>query len=432
MRENWKITLLLIFSVLLINLSLIFDVGFISDDWSLLIRAREGSVFSPIEQHHYSPFITAVFKFVGYFELSPLWVHLLAFFIHGINIYLVLGLCGRLGLNHWEKWITATLFALSPAGFESLAWCCAIGYILCSTWILLALRLIATARTIKTTALPYQLALLQLLAFATWDWGILLTPLVLVMKWVYLREHNFKGMWPSIGLWCGVLVLKKLTGFSLGYELNPPATAISHLGTSFMLTIWPEFSRSFYTSYWGMGLAGLTLLAFIWMAFRDRISMLGLLLFTTSMIPVLLIGYPQSRYVYLSAVFVYLVFARLFDRNIASRSIAIAYVIIAVFWTIERRDLWIETDLQAKFFKKNVESALGAYEKIALLNVPDQVKGFDLVWLPPVWRCGVECFGPDVLVMNPFGRNSIAEEEIPENVQILQIGDRRKSHSVSR
>jgi hypothetical protein len=385
-----------------------------------------------VEQHHYSPFITGLFKFVSHYEISPLWIHLLAFCIHGINIYLVLGLCGRLGLNKWQKWITATLFALSPAGFESLAWCCAIGYILCSTWIILALRLTVTSKSNPTNSFSSRVALLQFLAFVTWDWGVLLTPLIVIVKYIYLKEYNLRDLIPAIAVWIGVLILKKLSGLSLGYELNSPITALSHIGTSFMLTIWPEFSRTFYTSMLGLGLAGLTLLGFLWMGYKDLISRLGLFLFVVSIIPVALIGYPQSRYVYLSAIFLYWILARLLDRSTVGRVAALVYVVAAIVWTVERRDLWIEADLQARFYKKNVESALVAYDKIALLNVPDQVKGFDRVWLPTVWRCGWECFGPDVMVLNPYGKESIAEKEVPPTHEILHIGDRLKSRSVSR
>jgi hypothetical protein len=147
---------------------------------------------------------------------------------------------------------------------------------------------------------------------------------------------------------------------------------------------------------------------------------------------VALIGYPQSRYVYFAAIFLYWILARLLDRNSLGRVAAVVYVLAALFWTIERRDVWIEADLQARFYKKAVDAGIDAYGKVALANVPDQVKGFDLVWLPSVWRCGVHCFGSDVVVMNPYGKSEISKDEIAEDYHILRIGDRRKSHSVSR
>lgn len=432
MRENWKIALILIAVVLGLNLPLIFDVGFISDDWVILQKVQSNSVFIPIEQHHYSLFVNSVFKFIGYYQLSPLWIHLLAFVIHGVNIYLVLALCGRLGLTTGEKWIAAALFALSPAGFESLAWCCAIGYILCTTWILIALRLMVTARDEDYTFVSYRLAALQLVAFVTWDWGVLLLPLVAIVKWFYRGEKNLQGLIPSLVVWIAALLFKKIAGLSLGYEFNSPSTALNHLGTSFMLTLWPEFSRSFYTSFWGLGLAGLSLLGFLWMAYKDRISRLGVLLFFVSLMPVALIGYPQSRYVYLSAIFLYWVLARFFDKNSIGRALAVVYIIAAAFWTVDRRNLWIEADLQAKFYKKAVDLALKEYDKVALLDIPDQVSGVDLVWLPTVWRCGLECQLPNVIIMNPFGKSIVAVEEIPQNIPILRVGDRRKFPSESK
>ncbi len=441
-KENWKVALLLTFAVLAINLSLIFDVGFLSDDWDLLKRTQDVSIFAQMEQHHYSPFVAGVFKFVGYWGLSPVWIHLAAFLIHGINIYLVLGLCGRLGLTHWEKWVAGILFALSPAGFESLAWCCAIGYILCSTWMILALKIylrkiagddhFLERGEVRSNYASYQIAVLQLLALATWDWGILLTPLLCVVGWVYFREKVPKGLFPTVVMWVGLLAIKKFSGFSVGYEINPLSKAFFNLGTSFMLTIWPEFSRSFYTSMWGVGLAAVTMLLFVWVAVRDKISRLGLALFFVSMVPVALAGYPQSRYVYFSAIFLYWVFARALDRSSWGRVAAVVYVVSAIFWTIERRDVWLETDLQARFYKNAVEAGKEAYGKVALPNVPDQVKGFDLVWLPVVWRCGTECFGSDVVIMNPFGKTEILESEISEDYRVLRIGDRRKSRSISR
>lgn len=432
MKENGKVAGILIFFVLLINLSLIFDVGFISDDWSLLQRAETGSIFSVMEQHHYSPFIAAIFKVTSYFQLSPVWIHLLAFLIHGVNIFLVTVICGRLGMSRGEKWIVSSLFALSPAGFESLAWCCAIGYVLCSTWILLAIRLTVATRDVEIPKYPYRLAFLQLLAFATWDWGILLTPLAVCIKWFYCRHWELKPFYPAVFVWAAVMLGKQLAGFSLGYELNSPLAALKNLGASFMLILWPEFSRSFYESFWGIALGVVSVALFLRLAIKDRISLVGLLLFILATIPVALLSYPQSRYVYLSAFFLYWILARFFHQGTFGKALALIYIVGSLSWTIERRDMWIEADLQAKFFKKTVESANQVYEKLALANVPDQVSGFDRVWLPTVWRCGTECLGSNVLVMNPFGKEPIAETELPEEYHVLKIGDRRKFRSISK
>ncbi len=432
MKESWKIALILIVGVLAINLSLIFDVGFISDDWDILQRAQDTSIFSSVEQHHYSPFVSAIFKLTAYYGLSAAWIHVLAFMLHGLNIYLVLKLCGHLGFNTWEKWITGILFALNPAGFEALAWCCAIGYILCTTWILIALRWIVAARDQDFPFVSYRIAALQIAAFITWDWGILLTPLVAVAKWIYRGEKGFRGLVPAGVVWVTVIALKKLFGFSYGYNLNAPIEAIKHIGASFMLTIWPEFTRAFYTSIWGVALAASTLIAFLTLSLKDKVSRLGIFLFTISMLPVALIGYPQSRYVYLSAIFLYWGLARLSEKNVILKAAAVAYICTVVFWTIERRDLWIEADLQANFYRKHVEEAVEHHKIVALANVPDQVSGYDLVWLPTVWRCGLECLHPSVIVMNPFGREPIAEEKLPDNTYILKIGDRRKFRSVTK
>ncbi len=74
-----------------------------------------------------------------------------------------------------------------------------------------------------------------------------------------------------------------------------------------------------------------------------------------------------------------------------------------------------------------MESAFHVHDKIALADVPDQVKGFDRVWLPVVWRCGTITFGPNAIVMTPFNKTEIAEKELPEGYHLLKIGDRRKN-----
>ncbi len=352
-KKNWFITLLFSLVVILLNLPLIFDVGFLSDDWDILARTQKGVFFSSIEEHHYSPFINTLFYMVGEHQLSPSWIHLLAFLIHSINIYLVILLCEAIGMNEWQKWFTGALFALSPAGFESLAWCCAIGYILCTTWVLIALQLTAELKQRHSFLFPFKIALLQLLAYLTWDWGIILTPSVILMKWIYCKEYSFRGTGPAISVWLGALIVKKWYGLSFGYPLNSISEAISHFGTSLMLTFWPEFSRSFYTSLLGITLAVITLLGCLYMAFKDTICRLGLLLFLLCCLPVILIGYPQSRYVYLSATFLYWIPARLFGKNIVYQGMAIIYLAAAIIWTIDRRDLWIEADLQARFYKKS-------------------------------------------------------------------------------
>ena len=160
-------------------------IGFLSDDFDLLARAGSAPWLYPIEAHHYSPVIAALFKLTAQGVIGAAAWHLLALAAHGVNILLVwLILVRGLGIARPYAWVATMLFALGAPGFEAIAWAAGLGYVLVESTLLAAVYVSLVARGPRTTALlRWGTLLLQLAALAIWDWGALLLPIVATCWW---------------------------------------------------------------------------------------------------------------------------------------------------------------------------------------------------------------------------------------------------------
>ena len=103
---------------------------------------------------------------------------MIALLFHYANILLVYRISfDRLGFSSLQAFFIALFFLFNFAGLEAVVWCCAAGYIVCATWILLGIWVFLGAKTFSITT-SLVLGALQLLAFLSWDWGILFCSLV--------------------------------------------------------------------------------------------------------------------------------------------------------------------------------------------------------------------------------------------------------------
>ena len=56
-------------------LSIVWSIGFISDDWDLIHKAGNQSLWEPLEGHHYSLFANLIFKGAALGWISPVVIH---------------------------------------------------------------------------------------------------------------------------------------------------------------------------------------------------------------------------------------------------------------------------------------------------------------------------------------------------------------------
>lgn len=389
-------------------------VGFISTDYDILRTAAGARWFQPLERHHWSPIVHSLFKatqagLVG----RPVWVAL-AFFGHCANILLVWRILLRWGIGEVEAGLITVLFALCPAGFEALAWSSAVGYVLVTSVILFALRRLLRPRLMDSRKPGWELAALQLLAFAVWDWGILLTPLIAVSLILHLHAPYDKAstlkkalvfLAPAMVCWGLVLAAKAVLGHPLGYSVDvSPLRAAYLLVSAPLRAVYPNGPTPFYRSAIGVAAAVCLIAVVTVRAVADRRIATAASGFVLSQVPYLLLGAPESRYFYVASPF--LSAAVILAASLARRrSILAAAGVILVgthaFWATERAVLWRGAYREAQRVRLAIEERMRSPQDTkVVVNLPDRYGPPDMMWRPFVWRDGLGAISGRIIRVN--------------------------------
>lgn len=400
-------------------------IGFLSDDWSLMDRLRTVPFWHRIEGHHYSLIVNLLLKGAVAGAVTPLIIHALALLVHTANSLIIYFLGDRfLGLNPPFALILALLFAVNPAGMEAVVWCCSIGYVLCSFWILLGLYLFWS--NIDRPAMPkrrLQLSLMaiQLFAFIVWDWGIVLTPALIasavILPFTSLRER-ISLLMPVAVLWWVILLAKKLTGQDFGYLINTPKQMLINLISSPFIALYPQGSKAFYRSLAGIVCILATTLLFIWRSWRDRKTLLTLAVLVSFALPFIVLGYPQSRYFYLIAFPISAILLR-YLQTLSKAGAAFAFALLAahLMWSYERISLWKEASTHAEQLAGElVAIAKKEVKPLVVINLPDRHGPEDMIWLPFLWRCGIEYFIPSLKVVYTPDCPNLPQDKTQETI----------------
>lgn len=428
MRHSYLDTTLFAFLLLILLIALYGEavgaIGFLSDDWALIQRAGLTPFWMPAEQHHYSLVINLLFKGVAQGNLSAFSIHLLAFFFHALNSFIIFFFVRDiLKRKPLEAQLVAALFAISPAGLEAITWCCAAGYVLCSFWILLALYTFwKSGNSPAPLSHANLLACLQLGAFLCWDWGLVLAPGLAIQCLMSLDQsqgnslRRLYALWPLLTIWAMLVVFKRAIGQDFGYAVNTPWQMLANFISVPLLSLLPQFTKAFYTSFAAMALSVFFFSAMLWTAGRKgcETAKALFLLFIVWQLPLVLLGYPQSRYFYLLSFPVYFIMVE-FMREIACLSVAkagkklkilipclyrvlgvaMALGILFVYftWSHERVIWWVNASEQSQSIYVQIEAAAERELKpLAVINMPDRYGPEGIIWLPYLWRCGLVYF----------------------------------------
>lgn len=384
-------------------------VGFLSDDWELILKAPAASIWLPLEKYHFSILINILFKGAANGTFSPFLIHILALIFHFANCLLVYLIAhSSLNIDSFKAWILTFLFAINPAGLEALAWCCAIGYVACAFWTLLGLYLFLQYLNQKWEIkhpfwFQVMLIVIQFNAFLCWDWGITMTPSLIIAAIFYSNEKEkvprFKMLAPVLVFFILMVAFKKMLVYEFAHSVNTPMQMIQNIVASPFLGLFPQFTHNFYVSPFGMVMAGLTF-AILLISCTNRKTLLLFVLFFTLLSPQIVMGYPQSRYFYLPMFALYGVVLLFLDRVAAKSSIptiaSLAWVSLLfthLFWTHQRTVLWKEAYVQAHAIDEELKT-IAKKEKndLLLVNLPDRYGPEGMIWLPFVWRCGYNQF----------------------------------------
>ena len=400
-----------------IHLAGSFWTGFISDDYELMNKAEHISFLNPLETHHQSLFILSLFKLASQGHLSPLVWHFLALLAHFANVIIVFFIARRgFDFSHNFALVLSLLFALNPAGYEAIAWPCAVGYVYVAIPLLLSLLLVLNTNKTRVKLHGFIVAMLQFVAFLIWDWGILLMPILCVCFVLFILptrrlsiRKSIEFIAPTFFCWLFVMTYKFLTGYSVGYHILPPEpiTAIKYFLGSPLLGLFPYQSLGFYQSFTGITLDSFLLLLIFFFSIRYLFVRFQVVLFFLCQIPYVIFAAPQSRYFYFPVLFLYasllFVTSKIPKRSI-QMALIIAFIAINTMWAYDRSRLWKGAYEQAQEVKRQIETIpLGMNEKLLIVNLPDHYGPEDMIWPPFMWRNGISVFDRTFELVNTTG-----------------------------
>lgn len=395
------------------------NVGFLSDDYDLISRAALTPSLRALEAHHWAPFLTLIFRATHAGTVGRwTWISI-AYAAHCANIAMVWCiLILRLRASVLVACIATVLFTVCCAGFEALAWSCALGYVLTTTIILLGLLLLLSLDRDFSASSAVGLAALQIVALVIWDWGILFSPMMaLCFAARDIRPGNISSvfrrgvilLWPSFGCWSLVLAAKvAFLGQPLGYSVSfSLARSAYFLVTAPLRCIYPNGSTLFYKSALGLSVS-LCMLALLMVgSLRDRRIGAACAMFLLCQIPYAFLGAPESRYFYVACPFLYTSIALSMSYVPGHRTrlaMALALVTMSTVWGVHRAALWRGAYREAQRIKTEIE--LRTQDQPAptvVVNLPDRYGPENLMWRPYVWRNGLSAFKEEIIRVNTPG-----------------------------
>ncbi len=397
-----KLTLLLV--IVAIYGTTIFGVGFISDDYSLLHRAESHQFLSAMENHHYSILINTLFSGVAEGDITPAFIHIFALGFHLINCCAVLFFLEKiLEIPSTQAFITSLLFAISPAGFEALIWCCAIPYIIVTTGILATLILyglwLKRDENLQSSTRLWALPCIQLASFFIWEWALLILPLLLLMAMLFPssipEKKRLQFLIGTACVWVGFLLLRKVFGLNLGYHVNSIKNIIGYLIATPFVSLMPMLPKSFYCAPSGIFCSFVTFAIFSWMSVKNRTMGILFALLLVCQLPTAFFGYPQSRYLYFPSFAMYGCLVLMLSQMkrvtmLLYGAVITAYVAIAIM----RVDYWKEASNVTQEIYGQVTQTLERHSSsVVILDFPDSYGPEEVIWRPYLWRCGKEIFG---------------------------------------
>ncbi len=431
-------------------------IGFLSDDFNLIARAGVVPWLHPIEPHHYSPVMAALFKLTAQGVIGSGTWHLAALLVHGANILLLwLILVRGLAVARPYAWVITMLFALGAPGFEAIAWASSLGYVLVEATVLAAVWLSLSAPPPRgETLVRWGTPLVQLAALAIWDWGIMLLPIVAAcccfrayrplpteprtlaqsasegalrhgLTWFLPRlrfglvscceqlpaalRRSVSLLWPTAVAWIGVLLVKFSCGYSAGYQRSfDPIRQGYYFLTSPIRCLYPNGLAAFYWSAAGLGLA-LVLMVFLAVRCRSdaRIALL-VGIFLLCQLPYVFFAAPTSRYYYFSSPFFFAaaVLAVAPWKSRAGKVGLLAAVLgLHACWAWQRADLYQGAYRQSQAVWRTIEAAApgDARTPLVVVDLPDSYGPPGLMWSPNMWRNGVSAFHRELIRVNTPG-----------------------------
>ena len=321
----------------------------------------------------------------------------------------------RLAVSRLEAGTVTFLFTLCSAGFEALAWSCALGYVLTLTIVLLGFLLLLPLDRDITASSRVRFAALQIIALLIWDWGILFFPLM-ALCFAFSVTHSRdissvlrKGaslLWPSFGCWLLFLVIKASLGQSQGYSVSlSPVRSAYFLLTAPLRCTYPNGPTPLYKSPLGLSVSLCMFLALVVtsrMSPNDPCRDCDFLCLSDS---VRVVRSRRNRGIFtLRAPFS--IHRSFFPRRTSPAqnirlAVVFALVVMNAVWAVDRAALWKGAYREAQRVKTAIEAQMRHRSgPIVVVNLPDRYGPENLIWRPYVWRNGLTAFNGEIIRVN--------------------------------
>ncbi len=231
------------------------------------------------------------------FGLQPFWFHLLALFVHTVNIWLVFKLLYRFIRNRKVAWLGAFIYGVHPVHFMSIFWVAEFSMVLAPFFSFLAIWFFLERR--------YSWFLLWMLLGLLSNELVVMVPLILATYFLWPGRDSvpdWKWLVPAAMLALGLLWLRfVMVPTSLGseYVLSfSPSTWISNLRWQMLRSVGlPEGFRAYISWYKvQLGLAAWMLFwgIWLWSVRLKLVNLWGVVWYGLALTPVLLLLHHQS------------------------------------------------------------------------------------------------------------------------------------------
>lgn len=427
-----------------------WTIGFFSDDYNLLHEAASNTFSHGL---HYSPLSNLLWRLTaaGYLQAQS-W-HFLALGFHFLNSFLVYYYLRKKDHQMIGALFAAALVSVNPLGVEAIAWSCCLGYVMTLTWLMLGLLVIEILHNKKWA--PLLLAGLQILAFLTWDWGIVLFPVFAILVFFPFESvpepgpvaeprlpsfansgpdlvsgadskgqrrgtfrKAFSLLLPCCVCWLLGLALRAVSDYGVRWQENSLETIGRFLIAAPVIGLFPQFEKETYHSFWGILLIIGTYATMLFLALRKRMVGGLFLCFFVCSIPWILFGNFSGRYFYLSVPFLYMGLV-LGNKRKALLPLSF-FLILQSYWMAERVGLWENAYQRAQQLRYQIQEIAVDQKALVVVNLPEAYGPENLAMRPQIWYGGLQVLIPNTIQVRthncPFvwkgGRNLVERDQV--------------------
>jgi len=388
-NENLRgllLPLILFAGAVVIQIKMAWHIGFAGFDFSFFPAAGFQEAFPVVLSQEAEESLLVYFLEIltqkGFFGPN-IW-QLMTLLVHYANAALAYFvsrkvLQGQVGVSL----AIGALVGMNPLGMEALVWGCCFHILLTLLWIFTGLLIYRYHDDIEYTwamaARAIGLALLQIAAFITWQWGVIFFPIVAVIALASpnsapkkSRKRNGILLLTSAGIvWLiGTLWILGASPI-LESEWLPWTKVLQNLISAPVEGLFPLLRPELFFSFGGLLLfVGVYLILLALVIFcPSNLSLIAAML--VSFLPWVFTGEPDGADFYLSLPFLYLCIASLRELKDTGVFLLFTYLFFQFIWMYERVQ-WIEKgSVNTKRLNEQISAVIDRREGAVIVNYPE-------------------------------------------------------------